>query len=233
MIVIKSSLPSSGYTQKYKEAFTMYCQNKNYLISLKNTELHTTSKSFLNLPNPMPLTDHISLISLPVVVSSCISCTQFSSVVVVHTLLLRLVFINTQVLIITITTITVATNQVPNNLKIIIHCCLLSLKNVPVWLLCPLVHIFFTSIMINVVHVLMVSKHEILKPHVFLFDLSSKANLTAASIRGTATCFTSKHKHGTVFDGVILHGTNNTSQGFLVLVKRVQGGGCCCVRVIT
>ena len=116
MIVIKSSLPSSGYTQKYKEAFTMYCQNKNYLISLKNTELHTTSKSFLNLPNPMPLTDHISLISLPVVVSSCISCTQFSSVVVVHTLLLRLVFINTQVLIITITTITVATNQVPYNL---------------------------------------------------------------------------------------------------------------------
>ena len=49
--------------------------------------------------------------------------------------------------------------------------------------------------------------------------------LTWLYIRGAATCFTSKHKHGTVFDGVILHGTNNTSQGFLVLVKRVQGGG--------
>ena len=74
--------------------------------------------------------------------------------------------------------------------------------------------------------------HEILKPHVFLFDLSAKANLTAASIRGAATCFTTKHKHGTVCDGVILPGTN-TDQGLLVLVKRERVGGCCCVCVIT
>ncbi|WVZ01056.1 hypothetical protein V8G54_027125 [Vigna mungo] len=172
----------------------------------------------------MPLTDHISLISLPAV----------TSLVVVHSLL-RLVFINTKIPIITIITATVTTNQLLNNLKIIIQCCFLRLEDPPIWFICPLLHVLFTSIVIHVplthhqlVHVL-ISKHQILKSHFFLFYLPAKAHLAAAPIRGTAACFTSKHKHGTVCGGVILHGTN-TDQRLLVLIKGKRGG---CVCVIT
>ena len=56
-------------------------------------------------------------------------------------------------------------------------------------------------------------------PHFFLFDISAKADLTAAPIRGTAACFACEHEE-VVFYWVVLAGSR---KGLLGLKERDVG----------
>ena len=123
VIIIIITLSEKIYT-KYKEAFTMYCQNKKCFIKERRTPEKSHQFFFLlnlchtNLTYPFSIIIFFYQQSDSVIIIIIISL-QSLVVVVVHGLLFCLVFIN----IIEASSATAATNQLLNILKIIIQRC--------------------------------------------------------------------------------------------------------------